>query len=266
MSNTKIYTKESLIKSLIEIANSGWIENKRHGNSGGIGNTIEDLLGIEENNLPIPNASEWELKTQRLNTSSLTTLFHLEPSPRAIRFIPNILLPHYGWRHKQAGIKYSEYEKSFRQTLNGVTHSDRGFIVKINRIDEKVDISFDHKMVSDRHKDWLINVNNEVGLNELEPQPYWGFNDLSSKAGTKLLNCFFIEAEARVNGRIEEYKYSTITMLRGFSFEKFLECIETGDILIDFDARTGHNHGTKFRIRRKAFTKLYSEVLEIIRK
>ncbi|HPG72675.1 MAG TPA: MvaI/BcnI family restriction endonuclease, partial [Bacteroidales bacterium] len=72
---------------------AGWIENKRHGNQGGIGNTLEDLLGIDENNLPIPNAAEWELKSQRINTTSLTTLFHIEPSPRAIGFVPQMLLP-----------------------------------------------------------------------------------------------------------------------------------------------------------------------------
>lgn len=53
----KIYTKESLIIELKKIAAKGWIDNARHGNHGGIGNTLEDLLGIEENNLPIPNAA-----------------------------------------------------------------------------------------------------------------------------------------------------------------------------------------------------------------
>ena len=73
-----IYSKEQLIDRLREIQRMGWIQNRRRGNDGGIGNTLEDLLGIEENNLPIPNASEWELKCQRSNTSSLTTLFHFE--------------------------------------------------------------------------------------------------------------------------------------------------------------------------------------------
>lgn len=93
----KIYTKESLIKELKIIRDMGWIINARPGNSGGIGNTLEDLLGIEENNLPIPNAAEWELKCQRANTTSLMTLFHMEPSPRALRFVPRVFLPLYGW-------------------------------------------------------------------------------------------------------------------------------------------------------------------------
>jgi hypothetical protein len=60
----KTYTKESLIDALKEIRNRGWIPNARPGNVGGVGNTLEDLLGIQENNLPIPNAVEWELKCQ----------------------------------------------------------------------------------------------------------------------------------------------------------------------------------------------------------
>ena len=52
----KTYTKDSLIQELVNIRNREWIENLRSGNAGSIGNTLEDLLGIEENNLPIPNA------------------------------------------------------------------------------------------------------------------------------------------------------------------------------------------------------------------
>src|SRR5438270_8391942 len=112
----KIYTKGELIDKLRAIAQQGWIPNARDGNHGGIGNTLEDLLGIKENNLPIPNAAEWELKSQRVNTSSLTTLMHMEPSPRALRFVPQMLLPKYGWSHAQAGDKYGAGELSFRQT------------------------------------------------------------------------------------------------------------------------------------------------------
>ena len=97
----KTYTKPELIAKLKEISAMGWIPNARRGNAGGIGNTLEDLLGIKENNLPIPNAAEWELKAQRLNSTSLTTLFHIEPSPRAIRFVPQVFLPKYGWAHQE---------------------------------------------------------------------------------------------------------------------------------------------------------------------
>lgn len=259
-----IYTKESLIAKLKEISVQGWIKNRRKGNVGGIGNTLEDLLGIKENNLPIPNAAEWELKAQRINSGSLTTLFHIEPSPRAIRFIPAVLLPSYGWPHSLAGTEHDIDEMSFRQTIHGKSRSDRGFKVVIDRKERKVLISFDYKSVDTRHEKWLQLVKKRVGLGELNPQPYWGFDDLEHKAGTKLLNSFYVQAEVKFEKSAEYYHYTKVTMLRKFNFEGFLSALEDGLILVDFDARTGHNHGTKFRMRQDSWPILYEKVDEIL--
>lgn len=193
MNDPIIYTKQSLTDKLKQITAMGWILNARKGNQGGIGNTLEDLLEIKENNLPIPNAAEWELKAQRLNSASLITLFHIEPSPRAIRFVPQILLPNYGWAHKEDGKKYPIGEMSFRQTIQGNSRSDRGFMVIIDRKEQKILISFDSGSVDMRHKKWLESVNKRIGLKELNPQPYWGFDDLEHKAGTKLFNSFMFK-------------------------------------------------------------------------
>ena len=212
------YTKEELIKRFKEITAMGWVPNGRHGNHGGIGNTLEDLLGIEENNLPIPNAAEWELKAQRLNSTSLTTMFHIEPSPRAIRFVPQVLLPKYGWAHQEAGKKYPEDEMSFRQTIHANVRSDRGFKVEIDRTERKIRISFDANSVDIRHKDWLEGVKKKIGLGELDPQPYWGFDDLEHKAGTKLLNTFYAQAEVKKEDGKEFYHYTKVMMLQKFSF------------------------------------------------
>ena len=127
MTKPIIYTKPALIAKLKEISALGFVPNDRKGNHGGVGNTLEDLLGIKENNLPIPNAAEWELKAQRLNSTSLTTLFHIEPSPRAVKFVPQILLPLYGWKHEQAGNRYGKGEMSFRQTIHGNSFNHRPF-------------------------------------------------------------------------------------------------------------------------------------------
>ena len=79
----------------------------------------------------------------------------IEPSPRAVKFVSHIFLQLYGWKHKEAGKKYPANEKSFRQTINGLNASDRGFIVKINRKEKKVLVSFDSTKVSKTHKLWL---------------------------------------------------------------------------------------------------------------
>ncbi len=256
------FSKDDLIEKLLDIKSRGWIRNARPGNAGGVGNTLEDLLGIQENNLPIPNAAEWELKCQRRLTSSLVTLFHMEPSPRAFRFVPNILLPKYGWPHKNAGSLYQPSERSFRQTISGVQFSDRGFKIDVRRDLHKVVVTFDHQVIAEKHKVWKAQVEQTIGLSELDPQPYWGFDDLAHKAGTKLPNVFFVQANSTRLNDVEHFHYDKFFVLKGFRFEGLLDGIEQGYVFVDFDARTGHNHGTKFRFKLDRLPTLYSEVQE----
>lgn len=261
---TKLVTKKELIEALKLICELDSIESTRPGNDGAVGNTIEDLLGVPENNLPIPNAAEWELKGQRLGTTSLISLFHLDPSPRSAKLIVTSLLPNYGWRHKQAGLKYPETEKSFQQTINGLNRTDRGFGLAVDYENRKVEISFDAKNIHERHSAWKEAVLESVGLDELNPQPYWGFDDLFHKAGTKLHNCFFLLAQAKKIDGKEFFKYQSVLMLQKFSLDNFIEGVEKGLIYVDFDARTGHNHGTKFRIRRDRLPEFYEVVTVIV--
>ena len=137
-------------------------------------------------------------------------------------------------------------------------------MVKIDRNEKKVLISFDSSKVSEKNSDWLETVKQQIGLGELNPQPYWGFDDLASKAGTKLLNCFYVQAEMKKEDGKEFYKYSKVTMLQKFNFDGFLNALEEGNILVDFDARTGHNHGTKFRMRQNCLPQLYEKITEIL--
>ncbi|MDO4988160.1 MAG: MvaI/BcnI family restriction endonuclease [Synergistes sp.] len=258
------YTKESLIAALNNITDMGWIKNRRSGNSGGAGNTLEDLLNIPENNLPLPNAAEWELKTHKKGSASLLTLFHAEPSPTAMKIVPQYLLPNYGWIHQQAGKKYPANEKSFRQTIN-YKGTARGFKIKIDSTNKRIIVAFSHQDVSAEFSEWLESVKTRTGLQDLNPVPYWGFDDLACKARTKLLNCFYVKVSVKREGKTEFYHYDEIYQCSSFSFKKFLNQIEAGNVYIDFDARTGHNHGTKFRYAESTagLEELYDEVIKI---
>ncbi len=280
MPEQKIFTKDELITALRAIREMGWIPNARPGNAGGVGNTVEDILGITENNLPLPNSGEWELKAQRIKgtrtavvveptadapvrVGALTTLLHSEPSPRTLRFVPSILLPLYGWAHQQAGAKYPTTEKSFRQTITGSRRSDRGFTVVVNHQAQRIEISFNATRVFERHASWLKSIETAVGLGELNPQPYWGFDDLNAALRAKLLNCFHLYARTQKVAGLEQFSYERIVMLQGFNFENFLTGIEQGWVFVDFDARTGHNHGTKFRMAQSKLESLYGTVTVI---
>jgi hypothetical protein len=267
----KLYTKEELIEAMRDIFERGWHRSVKETcdtrNDGAVGNTLEVLLGIKENNLPIPNARDWELKGQRSHTGSLVTLKHIEPSPTGAKFVPQLLLPYYGWKHKKAGTKYPATEMSFRSTTSATEYTKRGFRIAVDRDQGKLRFIFDSMKANQTDSEiasWLKSIKEKVGLGPLNPEPYWGFEDLRYQIGSKIKNCFYVVADSKVEDKREYFLYKNLSILSGFSFEKFISCVEEGAILVDFDARTGHNHGTKFRIRQGRWTSLYSNVERVI--
>lgn len=257
-------SKKELILRIHNIAQQGWVRSvKDKPSDAAVGNTLERLLGITENNLPIPNAQEWELKAQRKTTNSLITLKHIEPSPRGCKVVTELLLPNYGWAHKEAGKKYPVDERSFRQTLRAGEYTNRGFTIVVDRDAGKIRVVFHSEhadLASDEIRHWLDEVKARVGLAPLSPEPFWAFGDLDPLIAAKMRNCFYVVADTKIEQGCEQFKYESLYVLSSFSFERFLQAVESGDVLVDFDARTGHNHGTKFRLRQGAWPKLYDEV------
>lgn len=253
----KSFTKQQLVEELRAISARGFIPSTYGTTDAAIGRLLEDLLGIEENNLPIPNASEWELKSKRIGSTALTSLVHPEPSPRAMKLVPQVLLPRYGWPHQEAGGRHPETELSFRQTLTHGQRTDRGFTFEIDHAQRRIVVTFDSSAVDARHANWLVSVDKRTGLGPLEPLPYWGFDDLEAVIRQKLTNAFFVEAEKKKVGGIEHFWYRRVTILSSFDFQKFLDVAKSGALKVEFDARTGHNHGTKFRVPGNRLPDLY---------
>jgi hypothetical protein len=152
---------------------------------------------------------------------------------------------------------------SFRQTINALTRTDRGFGLTVDKENRRIVVSFDARAVDPRHGDWLGQVCDRVGLGELNPQPYWGFDDLFHSIASKLHNCFYLRVDVRRKSGGEFYHYREILMLETLSLDKFVLAVEQGKILVDFDARTGHNHGTKIRMRQGYLPDLYAKITAI---
>ena len=81
-----INTIEDFKKAFLVIKQMGWIKTHRRGTTG-VGKTLEDLLGIEENNLATADFGVYELKAQRHDSSSMLTLFTKSPEPRGINAV-----------------------------------------------------------------------------------------------------------------------------------------------------------------------------------
>ena len=106
----------------------------------------------------------------------------------------------------------------------------------------------------------MDDVERKAGLGSLKPEPYWGLDDLKYEIGAKIKNCFYVVSERKIENRHEYFKFNELYVMSGFDISGFIKCLEEGQAFVDFDARTGHNHGTKFRIKQNAWKNLYSSV------
>lgn len=75
-----INTLDDFIREFTKIKDMGWVKTHRSGPTG-VGKTLEDLLGIPENNRDEPDFGDYELKSCRINSQSMLTLFTRTPQP-----------------------------------------------------------------------------------------------------------------------------------------------------------------------------------------
>jgi hypothetical protein len=264
----RIYNLESLTDKLHSDVIGKWHNEARHGNDGSAGNTLEDLLGITENNLKLPDWGNIELKTKKKESASLVTLLHREPSPNAS--IPKLLLS-MGWKHGKAGLEHPKDEMSFRSTTRANSHSDRGLAIGLQN--DRIELLFDPTKVATTGKDrtgayptygdWLADIQTRTPhFNDTLPV-YWERSYIEKEIQQKLDQTLFVICESRVINNKKQFRYSSAVLLKGFVPEKMSELFASKSMYVDFDARTRHNHGTKFRVGLNHIPKLFAENIEI---
>jgi hypothetical protein len=73
MSKNKMRLRE-FQKSFAKLKASNWVKSERRGPTG-IGQTLEKLMSLPENNIASPDLGNIELKAHRINSPSMITLF-----------------------------------------------------------------------------------------------------------------------------------------------------------------------------------------------
>jgi hypothetical protein len=215
---------QEIIKKLKAIKKRGYVKTHRAGNTG-IGKTLEDLLGIKENNIPGPNATRIELKSARKNVSSMLTLFTKSPLPEKAN---SVLLQKYGYLSTKGNRR-----KELHTTVNAKT---------FNTLKDKpgFKIAIKNKRVN------LITSKNEI-------LGYWDKETLKRSFERKLPKLLYVKAEVKGKGSDEEFWFNEAWLLSGFNFDNFLKLLKQGIIFVD--VRIGqypngrpHDHGTGFRV------------------
>ena len=223
-------TIQTLQKKLRKIKALGFVKTHRKGDTG-VGKTLEDLLEIKENNIPLPDIGEnAELKAYRKKAVSMLTLFTLEPRPRG-GDRDRMLLDNFGYSKRK-----NERSKELYSTLSCRRYNNQGLKIRI-----------------EKDKVCIVGKSKRLGI-------HWTMEDLQNKFKAKIPALVYVLAEQKQIRNNECFHFNEAYLLEDFSFEKFQNMISEDELVVDlrmYYKPNGQirNHGTAFRVK---INKLYN--------
>lgn len=232
-------TLDQLKKKLHDIKSLGFVKTHRQGDTG-IGKTLEDLLGIKENNIPLPDIDEVaELKAYRKSAVSMLTLFTLEPQPKG-GDRDRTLLDNFGYSKRENG-----RSKELHSTLSCKRYNNQGLKLKVEK--DKVRVVGKGKR---------LNI-------------YWDMKDLEKKFEAKLPALVYALADSKEIKDVEHFHFNEAYYLEGFDFEHFKNMIKKDAIVVDFRMYyrpngSVRNHGTGFRVKIKQLYNCFEEKVKLL--
>ena len=215
---------QEFVERLKQIKQRSYVRTHRSGDTG-IGKTLEDLLGIEENNVPGPNGKMVELKSGRKGSPSMLTLVTKTPLPRR-KAIPQILQK-FGYPSPTNG------RKILHVTLKATAFTNiKGRRALTVRANDRI---------------YIVSVEGKV-------LGYWDNKILEETFEKKFPALLYVKADFRGKGSNEEFWFNEAWYLTGFSFEDIKQLVRDGVICVDlrigqYSNGRPHDHGTGFRIK-----------------
>jgi len=233
------FTLQKLKKQLKKIKAMGFVKTHRAHDTG-VGKTLEDLLGIKENNLRLPDVGDVELKAKRIDSGSMLTIATKSPEPKGVN---KILFEKYKYLDKEG--KYN-----LHSTVYGSRKNPQLFKVVFE--DEKL----------------VLKNKSKIGV-------YWPvsiFDDVLKAKSDKIL-LVFAETKGERKTKNEKFHFTEAYLLANLNINKFKSAIESDKLKIDIRIgahRSGknkgkyHDHGTGFRINKRDFLHLFDNFTQII--
>ncbi len=232
MPKSKAMTLNEFRRAFVDLKKQGWIPSKRRGPTG-IGQTLEQALGLKENNIAVPDLKNVELKAHRIGSTSLITLFTFN---RKV------------WKMKplEAIRKYGTPDQDGRMGLYFTmsrTPNSTGLFLHI-----------ESETISVRH------VSGELIAE-------WNLEILAERFMKKLPALILVGAFSEMRGDVEWFKYDRAQLLTDTSVSIIRNQIMEGNILVDLRLHdkitSARNHGTGFRAREDKLPALFKNVKEL---
>lgn len=212
-----------------EIRDLGFVKSIRRGPTG-IGHTLEQLLGLTENNIAVPDLGEVELKAHRDNVTSLITLFTF--NRKAWQIDP-----------LQAIRKYGTLDPNGR-----------------------IGLYFTMSQTPNSSGLFLTITDHEVAVQHVSGEKIvrWFMNDLAHQFRNKLPALMLVTARTEIRGDIEYFNYYRARLLTETAPTLIADQIRRSNILIDLrlhDKGTcARNHGTGFRVKECSLDQIFTKV------
>ncbi len=247
--NVSVNVFDDLKIKFEEIKKMGWVKSCCKG-LGGIGNTLEELIGLNRNDFEIPDYFGVEIKTKRAHSGSNTCLFSCVPDG-----------PHY---HEVERLKdeygYPDSMLKMYNVLNTTLNT---------KIMKKVGLYYYFKLKVDRTNEKLLLEIYDKNKVLIENEVYWDFDTLKEKLYRKLKYMAFFKAYIKEENGWQYFKYYKLNFYKLKGFETLINLIEDGTICVTFRLgiyRAGdkkgkiYDHGTSFNINEYDFWKLYDDI------
>jgi hypothetical protein len=240
---------------IAQIKEMGYVPTHRKGDTG-IGKTLEDLLGIMENNIAGPDFATYELKAGRKESVSMLTLFTKAPLPASAN---KRLLEVFGYAQRKVPRGYKQL------SLAGKEVDESNIPVEDKELHVTVDALKPNSVglkLGVREKKLFIE-------NDRSVEAYWDNDTLRESFERKYHKLVYVLADHRIEGDKEHFWFNEALLLDGFSFERFSELVLEGKLKVDIrighypDGRL-HDHGTGFRILPKYLPQCFKTTSRVI--
>ena len=225
-------TLKEFTKIFSKIKEQGFVRSKRRGPTG-VGHTLQELLGIKEDNIALPDLQNAELKAHRIGANSMITLFTFNRK---------------AWKMKplDAIRKYGTPDINGRLGLY--------FTMSLTPNSQGLFLHTDSQAISVRHIS-----------GELIAQ--WQLEDLKQQFVRKFPGMILVSAFCEERAGVEWFHYTRARLLTGTSAETLLHQIQSGNIMVDLrlhDKGTrARNHGTGFRAFEDKLPLLFNNVRDL---
>lgn len=234
---------DELRNKIQDIHNRGFLRTITIGDPG-VGDTLENALGIARNNDKNPDYKGIELKAsrKRIGKTNRSNLFDQAPDWKT----PN------GMTEYEILDKYGYYGMSSKGierfqlycTLAAKKPNSQGLYLSYNEKKDTLEVNA---------KDEFVTL--------------WSMDTLRSRLKQKHPATFWVKATVDIRENIEYFRYDHIKYTRNPNLSLFADLIDSGIVTVDFLMHLKENgkvrdHGFPFKIRPKDINMLFPEVIE----